>query len=48
MRHAKPGLVLNEHIGEPGDVVFRHAYWLGLEGIVSKRVGLALRLRPLA
>jgi bifunctional non-homologous end joining protein LigD len=23
----------------PGDVVFRHAYKLGLEGIVSKRLG---------
>jgi ATP-dependent DNA ligase len=28
----------NEHLGAPGDVVFRHAYKLGLEGIVSKRL----------
>jgi ATP-dependent DNA ligase len=25
LRHAKAGLLLNEHIDEPGDVVFRHA-----------------------
>jgi bifunctional non-homologous end joining protein LigD len=31
------GLQLNEHIAEPGDVVFRHACKMGLEGIVSKR-----------
>jgi bifunctional non-homologous end joining protein LigD len=30
---------LNEHIAEPGDIVFRHAYKLGFEGIVSKRLG---------
>jgi len=29
--------VFNEHIDQPGDVVFRHACKLGLEGIVSKR-----------
>src|SRR5262249_30979210 len=28
---------------EPGDVVFRHAYKLGLEGIVSKRLGSPYR-----
>jgi bifunctional non-homologous end joining protein LigD len=33
IRRAKTGLVLNEHIDEPGDVVFRHACKLGLEGI---------------
>ncbi len=30
---------LNDHIAEPGDVVFRHACKLGFEGIVSKRLG---------
>jgi ATP-dependent DNA ligase len=30
---------LNEHIAERGDIVFRHACKLGLEGIVSKRLG---------
>ena len=39
LRNAKPGLRLNEHIDEPGDIVFRHACALGFEGIVSKRLG---------
>jgi bifunctional non-homologous end joining protein LigD len=37
LRDAKLELQLNEHIDEPGDIVFRHACKLGLEGIVSKR-----------
>jgi ATP-dependent DNA ligase len=36
---APVGLQVNDHIVEPGDVVFRHACQLGLEGIVSKRLG---------
>jgi bifunctional non-homologous end joining protein LigD len=43
IRRAKTGLVLSEHIDEPGDVVFRHACKLGLEGIVSKRLGSRYR-----
>jgi len=43
LRHAKAGLVLNDHIDEPGDVVFWHACKLGLEGIVSKRLGTPYR-----
>jgi ATP-dependent DNA ligase len=43
LRHAKSGLQLNEHISEPGDIVFRHACKLGLEGIVSKRLGSPYR-----
>jgi bifunctional non-homologous end joining protein LigD len=43
LRHAKAGLLLNEHISELGDVVFRHACKLGLEGIVSKRLGSRYR-----
>jgi ATP-dependent DNA ligase len=39
IRRAKTGLVLNEHIDEPGEVVFRHACKLGFEGIVSQRLG---------
>jgi bifunctional non-homologous end joining protein LigD len=39
LRGAKLGLQLNEHIGDPGDIVFRHVCKLGLEGIVSKRLG---------
>jgi bifunctional non-homologous end joining protein LigD len=35
---AAAGLRLNEHLEHPdGEIVFRHAYKLGLEGIVSKR-----------
>ena len=37
LRAAWVGLQLNKHISEPGDVVFRHACKMGLEGIVSKR-----------
>src|SRR5262249_10742790 len=43
IRRAKTGLVLNEHIDEPGDVVFRHACKMDLEGIVSKRLGSPYR-----
>ena len=43
IRRAKTGLVLNEHIDEHGDIVFRHACKLGLEGIVSKRHGSPYR-----
>jgi bifunctional non-homologous end joining protein LigD len=43
IQQASTGLVLNEHIDEPGDVVFRHACKLGLEGIVSKRLGSRYR-----
>ena len=43
LRKAKPGLRLNEHIDEPGEIVFRLACKLGLEGIVSKRLGLSYR-----
>ena len=43
LRHAKSGLQLNAHISEPGDIVFRHACKLGLEGIVSKRLGSPYR-----
>jgi bifunctional non-homologous end joining protein LigD len=37
------GLQLNEHFHEAGDVIFRHACKLGLEGIVSKRKGSPYR-----
>jgi bifunctional non-homologous end joining protein LigD len=42
---AKAGWALrfNEHIDEPGDIIFRHACKLGLEGIVSKRKDSAYR-----
>jgi hypothetical protein len=44
LRGCRPGLRLNEHLTHPGDVVFRHACKMGLEGIVSKRLGS--RFRP--
>jgi bifunctional non-homologous end joining protein LigD len=38
LAEAAPGLRLNEHLDHAdGDVVFRHACKMGLEGIVSKR-----------
>jgi len=42
--HAKAGLLLNEHIEyDDGEMVFHHACKLGLEGIVSKRLGSPYR-----
>jgi bifunctional non-homologous end joining protein LigD len=43
LRAALVGLQLNEHINEPGDVVFRHACKMRLEGIISKRLGSRYR-----
>ena len=41
---ARHGVRLNEHLEHPdGDVVFRHACKMGLEGIVSKRLGSRYR-----
>jgi bifunctional non-homologous end joining protein LigD len=34
---ARPGVRFNEHIEGDGEVMFRHACKMGLEGIVSKR-----------
>jgi bifunctional non-homologous end joining protein LigD len=36
-------LRLNKHLAYPGDVVFQHACKMGLEGIVSKRLGSIYR-----
>jgi bifunctional non-homologous end joining protein LigD len=44
LRKAGHGLQLNEHLEhEDGEVVFRHACKMGLEGIVSKRLGSPYR-----
>jgi ATP-dependent DNA ligase len=43
LRRAAPGLRLNEHIEDDGPTVFAHACKLGLEGIVSKRIGSSYR-----
>jgi hypothetical protein len=41
---AGPGIQLNEHFAhEDGEVVFRHACKMELEGIVSKRLGSRYR-----
>jgi bifunctional non-homologous end joining protein LigD len=39
LRQCRPGLRINEHLDYAGDIVFRHACKMGLEGIVSKRLG---------
>jgi bifunctional non-homologous end joining protein LigD len=40
----RPGVQLNEHLAHPdAEVVFRHACKMGLEGIVSKRLGSRYR-----
>ena len=43
LRQGRPGLRFNEHLPYAGDVVFRHACKMGLEGIVSKRIGSRYR-----
>ena len=44
LRKARHDVRLNEHLEHPeGDVVFRHACKMGLEGIVSKRLGSRYR-----
>jgi ATP-dependent DNA ligase len=40
LRKSRPGVRLNEHLEHPdGLTVFQHACKMGLEGIVSKRLG---------
>jgi bifunctional non-homologous end joining protein LigD len=43
LRGSLPGLQFNAHLAQPGDIVFRHACKMGLEGIVSKRLGSPYR-----
>jgi bifunctional non-homologous end joining protein LigD len=40
---AHPGIRFNEHVEGDGPTVFAHACKLGLEGIVSKRLGSPYR-----
>ena len=42
-RGSLPGLRLNEHLAHDGESVFQHACKMGLEGIVSKRLGSRYR-----
>ena len=47
LRKSRPGVCLNEHLEHSeGDVVFQHACRMGLEGIVSKRLGSRYRSGP--
>jgi ATP-dependent DNA ligase len=39
LRGCLSGLRFNEHLAHSGELVFRHACAMGLEGIVSKRLG---------
>jgi hypothetical protein len=43
LRGAPPTIVLNEHYGADGAIIYRHACKLGCEGIVSKRLGSPYR-----
>jgi bifunctional non-homologous end joining protein LigD len=43
LRGSRAGLRLNEHLAHDGKTVFRHACKMGLEGIVSKRLGSRYR-----
>src|SRR5262249_40962885 len=43
LRGSLPGLRLNEHFAHDDESVFRHACKMGLEGIVSKRLGSRYR-----
>ena len=43
MRSSLPGVQFNAHLTHPGDVLFRHACTMGLEGMVSKRLGSRYR-----
>ena len=44
LRKSRPGVRLNEHLEyDSGPVVFAHACKMGLEGIVSKRLGSTYR-----
>jgi bifunctional non-homologous end joining protein LigD len=43
LRGSLPGLQFNAHLMHPGDIVFLHACKMGLEGIVSKRLGSTYR-----
>jgi bifunctional non-homologous end joining protein LigD len=43
LRLPHDGIALNEHFGGDGAVIYKHAYALGCEGIVSKRLGAPYR-----
>lgn len=43
LRKPRHGVMLSEHTDDDGDLIFKHACKLGLEGIVSKRRDLPYR-----
>ncbi len=43
LRDTEARILFNEHIAEDGPIVFAHAYRLGAEGIVSKRIDSTYR-----
>jgi bifunctional non-homologous end joining protein LigD len=43
LRGSLPGVQFNAHLTHSGDIVFEHVCKMGLEGIVSKRLGSAYR-----
>src|SRR5262249_10996011 len=43
LRGCLPGFRFNEHLAHSGELVFHHACAMGLEGIVSKRLGSRYR-----
>jgi ATP-dependent DNA ligase len=43
LRGSLPGLQFNQHLAHRGDNVLAHACKMGLEGIVSKRLGSRYR-----
>src|SRR4051795_4405842 len=43
LRSSLPGVQFNAHLTHAGDMVFAHACKMGLEGIVSKRLGSTYR-----
>jgi bifunctional non-homologous end joining protein LigD len=43
LRGSLPGVQFNAHLTHPGDLVFENACKMGLEGIVSKRLGSTYR-----
>jgi bifunctional non-homologous end joining protein LigD len=43
LRGCPPGVRFNQHLAHPGELVFQHACAMGLEGIVSKRLGSRYR-----
>jgi bifunctional non-homologous end joining protein LigD len=43
LRSVRDGIAFNRHFAGEGAIVFKHAWALGCEGIVSKRLGSPYR-----